>query len=627
MGGRPIESRITRVQTLPEVKTQNTQQYLCPVQVSQLMPEPPKIVALPGGLGFSYPKGVPKSFLRAPTSTPLMTAIYAANKPQNMAAQMSSANHSETSWTQNMPQGSPTLQSVSGIGNPNSEVMDGDNAGDTRAYSPSDLYMENTVNEEYVEEEDLDFLENQAGQKRQSAFERLGPLTQPKKPKLTINLQWNKEESVREVVDESKEQDEKKYTPVHLRPEILGSTDEMVKKFTKSWPWAKEVKVVKSVTSRVSRTVMMMEKEQMEEIYKKETTWMQITATGYPSSWNKEMVLDTILDAVKGKSFIPCFISFTATECKFLVIRCVLALTTLHKIRFFVRKDDVDIFITISQTTLSVNQFDFIPKLVLRKRLSMVYREEGSLDLSQFTVDDIVSNFIYFPLNNITNQTELISGYGMCLDWANLTVLNLSHNRITSLSGFEFHIHLPKLRHLDLSHNYLEKVTLLLRYRNMGLHSIKLEGNPLCMDYIDPQHYIHVLRTLFPLLKEIDGIPIQRRGQFPKIKRNYCTGDAVNLIGKFLDVYFPLVDAEDENRKSVVDLYHMKASMTITYKYKMRQAPIFKICRSLFHSNRMIQEGNMESVDGAVNISKVINKWPPMIHDPLTFTVDQMHHD
>ncbi|GBP74853.1 hypothetical protein EVAR_55351_1 [Eumeta japonica] len=87
-----------------------------------------------------------------------------------------------------------------------------------------------------------DFLE--ANGSRVSAFERLGPISQPKKPKLTINLLFSKDQPVREVVDETKQEikevSPERYIPVHERRELLLSIDEMVIKYLPLWPWKKQ---------------------------------------------------------------------------------------------------------------------------------------------------------------------------------------------------------------------------------------------------------------------------------------------------------------------------------------------------------------------------------------------------
>ncbi|XP_026332165.1 uncharacterized protein LOC113239390 [Hyposmocoma kahamanoa] len=463
-----------------------------------------------------------------------------------------------------------------------------------------------------------------AGQKRLSAFQRLGPPSQPKKPKLTINLLCNSDQSVREVVDKTEEED--KYLPVHQRKDILESTDEIVQKYLTFWPWKRNLNVRRSVTSRHSKSVMILELEQMEEVYEKDNIFIQVALKGYPSSWRKEQVLDALLDNLKGKSFIPCFTEFTPQECKFAVIRSRAALSTIHKLGFNIRKDDVELSITISNIDLSINMLDFIPRLVLRKVLSRGYDGERQLDLSAFTLKSDISHFIYFPLHRLTNQSELLS-LQSTVAWNYLTDLDLSHNRLTTLDGFDLPKTTPKLKHLDLSYNNIERVTTLLRCRELSLHTIKLEGNPLCHDYIDPREYVRIIRMIYPGLVEIDGVQFQRKGEFPKNKRNYCPTDAKDITDKFLGVFFNLLESPHEDRGRIEELYHEKAVLTITHRYNMRYRPIYRYYRNLFLRARSFEEGEMESVEGATSIAKLINKWPMLQHDPYTFNVDVIHHN
>lgn len=68
-----------------------------------------------------------------------------------------------------------------------------------------------------------------------------------------------------------------------------------------------------------------------------------------------------------------------------------------------------------------------------------------------------------------------------------------------------------------------------------------------------------------------DGVPIKLHGEMPAFKRNYCPEDAKPIIDKFLEVYFPLLDALDKDRALIEKLYDENACMTVTYKYSMRK--------------------------------------------------------
>lgn len=660
-GANPIQSRITRVPVEPINPNQKQkfrpaaqqtfipmqkfalptqQKFVLPAQQNSVPPE--QQTAAPIGpqfdLGFllSYPKGIPRSFYARPSNqTPEPYTNFPNNPPgnaQNPNAepnwQLNAVNETSPVWTPAEPTFAHTFQNAE-----TAQAMYGQTAAGVlpQAYSPSDAYADTAIgsNSQDDTHEDCESPDFGSGQKRQSAFDRLGPLMQPKKPKLKINLLCNSEDAIREVYDLSEEEvkvKKEKQIPFHLREATLASADETVVKYLEYWPWKKNVAVRKCVTARQSKSVMILEREQMEEIYEMEYLYILIAVKGYPPTWTKETVLDTILESIKAKCFIPCFIEFTQQECKFLVIRSRAALVALHKCGFIIRKGDVELTITISMTDLTLKHIDFIPRLILRKRLSMAFDLEKCLDLSSFTTEDVISHFIYFPLNQPTNQMELVQ-LQSSIDWEYITELNLSHNRIVTIDGFNLAKMTPKLKHLDLSHNYIEKATCLIRCRELCLRSIKLEGNPLCNDYTDPGHYVRVLKTMFTSLNEIDGVPIHFKGEMPSFKRNYCPEDAKTVIDKFLEVYYPLIDSTDDNRALIEQLYHDRASMTITYRFKLRYGPIYRMCRSLFHRSRAMDEGDMDSVEGAVDIARTLAKWPALKHDPFTFTVDVLHHD
>ncbi|XP_026730132.1 nuclear RNA export factor 2-like isoform X2 [Trichoplusia ni] len=610
------------VQVHPTVPTQNKPMYLKQQHNQQKRRKR-------GEYEYNYPKGIPRSFIiqqklcqeagiqQSMTNSP----IYPMGQPKIPNHQMYQhmANTVQATFDH-----SSTMTIVNDATGPIS--VNTDFTTDVQQpYSPSDIYSE-SGNLEPAEEDELSDT-NQTGQKRLSAFQRLGPLSQPKKPKLTINLTLHKEQPVREVVDDT-DVDLERYTPVHLRQNIINSTDETVKKYLPHWPWKKNVGILgkRSATARASKSVMIIEQELMEEAYEKENLFINISVKGYPASWTKERVLDAILDSVKDYSLIPCFTEFYENECKFLVLRNRSALIILHKTGFYIHKDGVELTITIAPANLTLNQIDFIPRIILRQRIAMGYDGvKHTLNLSSFTLQEDISHFIYFPLSRVSNQSELIQLQSV-IAWDSLTTLDLSHNRLSNLSGLDLISTTPKLEHLNLSHNYLAKVTALLVFRDLPLKSINLEGNPLCHDYIQTDHYIKVLKMMFPALVEIDGVKILLKGDLPDSKRIYCPEDAMQVAEKFLETFFPLLDCASEQRFLIEGMYADNAALTVTYCYKLRYGPIYRNFRNLFLYARFLDEGETDSVVGAMAITRLINRWPRTEHDPSTFVVDVMFH-
>lgn len=552
--------------------------------------------------GFKYPAGIPKSFLISQAQQTSM---------QTYVPVQSELKSKPIYQVSNQNLGSPLTIQTDGPIDVN------------QPYSPSELYKDIDITQGQDNEESESSELNQSGQKRLSAFQRLGPQTQPKKPKLTISVTVNDDQEVREVVDETEELEE--ITPVHLREDIILSTDETVMKYLKAWPWKRNMVVRRTVTARLSKTVMILEREQMEEIYEKDTVFVQVSIKGYPPSWTKEQVMDLLMENMRGYSFIPCFIEFNREECKFLSLRCRLALLCLHKCGFIIRKDDVELIITLAQTELTLNQLDFVPRLILRKRVHMCADGVTKLNLSAFTLKEDISHFIYFPLSRLYNQSELIQ-LQTEIKWSCLTELDLSHNKIFSLEGFELQQTTPRLKHLNLSHNCIQRITSLLNCRSLPLKSIHLEGNPLCTDYIDPQHYIKVIKMMFPSVTTIDDVPVRLKGEMPKFIRNYCPQDAKKLVEKFLEIYFPLLEGDVEHRSMLKEMYEENANVTVTHHYKLSFSPIYRTFKTLFQNAREFDEGKMTMVKGSSAIIRQIISWPRMQHDPFTFTVDVLYH-
>ncbi|CAG9101405.1 unnamed protein product [Plutella xylostella] len=418
-----------------------------------------------------------------------------------------------------------------------------------------------------------------SGDKRASAYSRLGPVAPPKKPKLTINLLFSKEQESRRG---GRAPLPSPHVPVPERPEVLSSTDETVIRYLAHWPWRKrlapprreathrESKVNKSLkaTHRESKSVMIMEMEQMMEGYESDTHFIKVSIRRYPPHFTKEDVLDLLLDHVKDRSFIPCFIEFTPEECYFLVLRNRAALVNLHSIGLQIIKDDLKMPITLSLVDLSVNHVEFIPRIILRKRLAHKYdADAGKLDLESFCLEPDVSHFIYYPLNRTTNQLALVQ-IATVVEWSHLTELNLSRNRLTCLDGFELPTTTPRLKHLDLSHNHFTKISSLLPSRGLNLKSLKLEGNPLCGDYIDEQRYVKVVRMVFPTVDEIDGVYIPRSGTLPPPRPNYCPSGAVPLVQRYLAVCLPPPQPAD---RAPQQWYHPRATLSVTCCSRLRE--------------------------------------------------------
>ncbi|XP_037293284.1 nuclear RNA export factor 2 [Manduca sexta] len=553
--------------------------------------------------GSSYPKGVPRSFLQQ--------QVY--QFPRTVR---------NLTWTNPRLQNPTSFKPIEAASSTTPQDDWADTSRDN-VYSPSDIYEDSMTNySDGSSDHELDWNSN-TEEKQSNVYDRLGP-PKPKVPNLTINLQMEESHTDRKVVVENVE-DTLKYLPVDLREDIKTSRDPIVTTFLKSWPWKKSITVKKTISGRHFLAFTQQEQDKIQEVYDKPDTFVQVSITGYPSTWDKEDVLDCIIESVRGRTFIPCFVEFSKDECKFLVLQCRHALTALHNYGFNIRKDKVDLEITISLTSVTLQTLDFVPKLILRKIIASRYDGENKLNLKEFTLKKDISHFVYFPLNRKNNQMQIIDFAGS-VAWDYIVELDLSHNRLTSIAGFDLAEITPRLRYLNLSHNLFDRLSVLICCRELNLESIVLEGNPVCNNYTDPNLYVEVIKTLFPTVTIIDGVLMPTKGQMPTFQRNYCPEEAKSVVEMVLEVYFPLLEASKEQRVSITHLYDEHASMTITFRNKLRFSPSYRKYQELLLRARCLEDGRVDSIEGVTNITKHMNKWPELEHDPTTFTVDVMHH-
>lgn len=88
-------------------------------------------------------------------------------------------------------------------------------------------------------------------------------------------------------------------------------------------------------------------------------------------------------------------------------------------------------------------------------------------------------------------------------------ILDLSHNRLTTLQGIEC---FPNLQVLNLGHNLLGDMEVLTPLRSLPwLEAVTLANNPLCWNF--PEYPYTVKKVLCPGVQAIDGVEIERSGE------------------------------------------------------------------------------------------------------------------
>lgn len=74
-----------------------------------------------------------------------------------------------------------------------------------------------------------------------------------------------------------------------------------------------------------------------------------------------------------------------------------------------------------------------------------------------------------------------------------------------------------------------------------------------------------------------DGVPLTFKGDLLPMKSNYCPEEAVGVVEKFLETFFPLLEAPYDDRAAIEDLYDKDAVLTVTFRNKLREyfVPVF----------------------------------------------------
>ncbi|CAH2041132.1 unnamed protein product, partial [Iphiclides podalirius] len=215
------------------------------------------------------------------------------------------------------------------------------------------------------------------------------------------------------------------------------------------------------------------------------------------------------------------------------------------------------------------------------------------------------------------------------VEWRFLTDLVLSNNRITTVEGFDLGRAAPRLRRLDLSRNRLESFGALLDCRPLPLAALKLEGNPLCTDFTDPQRYLRAIRMLFPLIKEVDGVVLPMPGELPPIRGSYCPSGAELLVERFLEMFFPMLDRPPSERAALANLYAEDVDFSVTCREQPGAAAVRRA-----GGGRRGRRGRGGGAGGAgawraagrEPLLALLASWPALLHDRGLLTADVLHH-
>ncbi|XP_063775039.1 nuclear RNA export factor 1-like isoform X2 [Pseudophryne corroboree] len=215
---------------------------------------------------------------------------------------------------------------------------------------------------------------------------------------------------------------------------------------------------------------------------------------------------------------------------------------------------------------MAMNFLDRSPAYIqvcLQKRYN---RSLETLDLSNLSNDPGLRSANIFLCFSNSSATELIlriiSEY-----FHQLLSLNLSHNKLSRLSGFaHLFILTPQLQSLNLSYNQICQTQELGRIHNLALRELWLEGNPLYEFAESSSEYYRLINYHFPTIQKLDGVHFkhdvccdqEEPKPLPSPKGSYFICDEIKaFLMKFLHQYFTIYDSGE--RQALLPLYHEKA--------------------------------------------------------------------
>ncbi|XP_075060446.1 nuclear RNA export factor 1-like isoform X2 [Mixophyes fleayi] len=241
----------------------------------------------------------------------------------------------------------------------------------------------------------------------------------------------------------------------------------------------------------------------------------------------------------------------------------------------------------------TMNYLDHSPahiQMCLEKRYD---RSLESLDLSNLSNDPgLQSSNVLLSFNN-SSATELIlriiSEY-----FPQLLSLNLSHNKLSKLTGFAHLFYLtPQLQSLNLSYNQLCHSQDLDLIHNLELRELWLEGNPLHASVESSSAYYRLITYHFPTIQKLDGLFFKQNlffGQeepkpLPQPQGSFfVSAEIKTFLMTFLRQYFLCYDSGE--RQSLLPLYHEQACCSFSLPSVFYPKHCFEQIKEYWKENR-----------------------------------------
>ena len=236
--------------------------------------------------------------------------------------------------------------------------------------------------------------------------------------------------------------------------------------------------------------------------------------------------------------------------------------------------------------------------------------------------------------------------------------INLSLNALSSLSAFtRLFSSAPSLINLSLANNALDRIDQLdhlSAYRDR-LNELILTGNPLhpasaaaaaSSSALDPLLYNHLVSSLFPNLKLLDGAPLTPLIAFdlppiistsalpPILSSFFDSPKNAEIVKGFVEKFFAVLDSSATDRQKLVSVYSEAARLSLSLPLADGQSGLVNAAYSslnrnslhLARSNPKQQAGLSSSLlkTGPVNIVYALSQLPPSQHHVDGFVADVM---
>lgn len=238
-------------------------------------------------------------------------------------------------------------------------------------------------------------------------------------------------------------------------------------------------------------------------------SWHQVIVH-HNGKFSQAQILDLLFETIAPNDMFPCYYKPESQNDSFFVRDCFDALEVLFDKKLRIKTPTGDpLTITLKMRVSDIKEDHLDPTSLIQTVVNMGYDIMNcSLILDRFGEHDLLSNVICrisVPRTLSTILTFAGRRYGN-----NVEKLSLSYNGLKSTRGMHPIIWMKSLKEVDLSNNNIEEVKLIDSIPKGSLNSLRLEGNPLCLKYSNPNAYIAAVKNIIPGLLKLVCIRIDK---------------------------------------------------------------------------------------------------------------------